>query len=40
MLRYWSGEDKPVMRAAEAAHTAVVPAYAGTHNPREWFGED
>jgi len=40
MLRYWRREDKPVMRAVAATYTAVVPANAGTHNPREWFGED
>jgi hypothetical protein len=23
-----------------ATHPAVVPAKAGTHNPREWFDDD
>ena len=41
MLRYRAGEDNPpVMRESVAAYSAVVPAQAGTHNPREKFGED
>jgi hypothetical protein len=41
MLRYQSRDDNmPVTRAPSASHSAVVPAKAGTHNHREWFGED
>jgi len=35
MLRYWSaGDNLPVMRVPAALHSYVVPAKAGTHNPR------